>query len=179
MFTWFEADPVSFKATTVFIETLYRRPYHSGIFWFQTSPFTDVTINDRRRKQLCWLRWIHLDSAFGRKKTTLVCWCSLEEMWSSHSKGSNPRLILEAPSSSSFFSPSTRSSCFSPDPGTELTNRLSPQSLLLHRQHARPSHQADVPHSSGKTITGLFHVILFGYTLHNRVHIDSREQRKK
>lgn len=35
------------------------------------------------------------------------------------------------------------------------------------------------PCSSGKTVTGLFHLILFGSALHNSVRIDWRGQRKK
>ncbi len=47
---------------------MYRRPI--GLFWCQTSPFTDVTITDRSRNPLCWLRWIHLDSTFRRKNNS-------------------------------------------------------------------------------------------------------------
>lgn len=115
-----------------------------GYFNFRPL-FTDVTITDRSRKPLCWLRWIHLDSAFRRKKQlwfvdALLRKCGLLI----------PRVIPEAPSSSS--SPSTRSSCFSAGPVTELVSRRSPCFYI-------ESTRDRVTRRMFLTITGLFHVI--------------------
>lgn len=68
MFTWFD----SFAVSTMKLQLSWKLCTEDPIIMqrcdFRPLHLTDVTINDRGRKQRCWLRWIHLDSAFGRKK---------------------------------------------------------------------------------------------------------------